>query len=300
MTGPKFSFIDYLAAKKSVDDRALNRQVWQCLAEALPAAAPDSPLRVQEVAAGIGTMLDRLLDGGMLSHAIYTALEVQPDYLAEARRRWPRWAARQGFTVNPEAENALTFRREGQSIKVILELADVFEWVTQPGPAYDVIIAHAFWDLVDIPALLPGLLARLNPGGLVWFTINFDGETIFLPEIDPVVEGEIIGRFHGVMEAQQPRSGSRAGRRLFGHLAAAGVEIIAAGSSDWVVFPTAAAYPAQEAFFLHCILDTIEATLQDSPPPGLAAWLAQRRAQIERGELVYIAHQLDFLGTVAR
>jgi hypothetical protein len=26
-----------------------------------------------------------------------------------------------------------------------------------------------------------------------------------------------------------------------------------------------------------------------------AAWLQKRRAQIERGELVYIAHQMDFL-----
>jgi hypothetical protein len=27
-------------------------------------------------------------------------------------------------------------------------------------------------------------------------------------------------------------------------------------------------------------------------------WITERHAQIERGELVYIAHQLDFLGQV--
>jgi SAM-dependent methyltransferase len=300
MIEEKFSFIDYLAAKKSVDDRALNRQVLHRLTHALPVCAPDSPLHVLEIAAGIGTMLERLVDGAILSHVVYTAIDLQPAYIAAARQRLPRWAIQQGFTVEPAAENAFVFRRKEQCVTIILETADIFEFVTRahPGPEWDLIIAHAFLDLVDIPALLPGLLARLNPAGLVYFTINFDGETIFLPEIDPAVEREIIGRFHGVMEAQQPHSGSRAGRRLFHHLAAANAPIIAAGSSDWVVFPTAAGYPAQEAFFLHCIIDTIAATLQADPPPGLALWLAQRHAQIERNELVYLAHQLDFLGTV--
>jgi hypothetical protein len=31
---------------------------------------------------------------------------------------------------------------------------------------------------------------------------------------------------------------------------------------------------------------------------ALASWLKERRAQIERGELVYIAHQMDFLARV--
>jgi hypothetical protein len=31
-------------------------------------------------------------------------------------------------------------------------------------------------------------------------------------------------------------------------------------------------------------------------PVRFEAWIAERHAQIERGELVYIAHQLDFFG----
>jgi hypothetical protein len=31
---------------------------------------------------------------------------------------------------------------------------------------------------------------------------------------------------------------------------------------------------------------------------AFADWLQKRRAQIERGELVYIAHQMDFLAKV--
>ena len=42
----------YLAAKKSVDDRALNWQVWQRLVAALPRATTEQPLRILEVGAG--------------------------------------------------------------------------------------------------------------------------------------------------------------------------------------------------------------------------------------------------------
>ena len=46
----------YLAAKWSVDDRALNWQVWQRLVAALPRATTEQPLHILEVGAGIGSM----------------------------------------------------------------------------------------------------------------------------------------------------------------------------------------------------------------------------------------------------
>ena len=59
-------------------------------------------------------------------------------------------------------------------------------------------------------------------------------------------------------------------------------------------------YAADEAYFLHCILDFFEYTLKGHvalKPGELDSWLTERRKQIERTELTYIAHQLDFLGT---
>ena len=48
-----FDFTRYLASKRTVDDRALNRQVWQTLTDAVAGElAPDRPLRVLEVGAG--------------------------------------------------------------------------------------------------------------------------------------------------------------------------------------------------------------------------------------------------------
>ena len=52
----------YLAAKTTVDDRALNQHVVAELRRLMPAGAP----RVLEVGAGLGTMVARLMDWGVV------------------------------------------------------------------------------------------------------------------------------------------------------------------------------------------------------------------------------------------
>ena len=100
------------------------------------------------------------------------------------------------------------------------------------------------------------------------------------------------------MDTRPTGGDSRAGRHLFGHLRGAGAEALAAGASDWVAHAIEGAYPADEKYFLHFILHFFEQSLMGHPALDAAAfanWLSVRRAQIERGELVYIAHQMDFL-----
>ena len=99
----------------------------------------------------------------------------------------------------------------------------------------------------------------------------------------------------------RPAGSSRTGRRLFAPLTAAGATLLAAGSSDWLVFPGPDGYPGDEAYFLHFIIHTIQQALEghpELPEAAFRAWVAQRHAQIQRQELVYIAHQLDFFGRV--
>ncbi len=96
-----YSFTRYLSAKKSVDDRALNQHVWQSLAAALPRATLDQPLQILEVGAGLGTMVERLFAGAMLTNATYTAIDMEPTLIAEARRRLSQWATAQGLQVQP-------------------------------------------------------------------------------------------------------------------------------------------------------------------------------------------------------
>jgi hypothetical protein len=97
----------------------------------------------------------------------------------------------------------------------------------------------------------------------------------------------------------RPSGQSRTGRSLFTLLPQAGGRILEAGSSDWIVFPRAGAYRPEEALLLDHILTTMAGALADHPEleaGALERWLAQRRDQRDRGELTYLAHQLDFLG----
>ncbi|HET7142739.1 MAG TPA: hypothetical protein VFI68_01860, partial [Anaerolineales bacterium] len=107
--------------------------------------------------------------------------------------------------------------------------------------------------------------------------------------------------YHASMDARTTGGDSRAGRHLFGHLRKAGAEVLAAGASDWVVHSVNGKYPADEAYFLHFILHFFEESLMGHEQlDGIefADWIKERRSQIDRGELVYIAHQMDFLAKV--
>ena len=54
-----YSLSRYLAAKKSVDDRALNWQVLAAPGSGSATSDPQQPLRILEVGAGIGSMVER-------------------------------------------------------------------------------------------------------------------------------------------------------------------------------------------------------------------------------------------------
>lgn len=276
-----YSFIRYLSAKKSVDDRSLNEQVWRSMKLALPA----SSLSVLEIGAGIGTMVERLHERQIFANPVtYTAIDTQPSNIDAAQQR---------------------LRHISGLYNLELEAIDLFDFAVreQGRRSWDLLIAHAFLDLVDLQTTLPLLFGLLNSGGFFYFTLNFDGETIFQPLIDPEYDTKITALYHRTMDERmidgRPAGHSHTGRRLFKHLTGAGGEIAAAGSSDWVVFAKNGRYAADEAYFLHFIVHTVHQALQGHPEldkPLFEAWIAQRHAQIEAGTLVYIAHQLDFFG----
>ena len=274
-----YDFPRYLAVKKTVDDRALNGHVWQTLRQNLPPQP-----HILEIGAGIGTMVERLVEQQFISSAKYVAIDNQPENIASARRRLANLPA--GFQLT-------------------LEAIELFDFIAraQGEQQWDLLIAHAFLDLMDIPATLPQLFSLLKPGGLFYFSINFDGVTTLEPAIDPALDAKIERLYHQTMDERLTdgkRSGdSRSGRHMFGYLRRAGAAVLAAGGSDWVVFASPDNYLADEKYFLQFIVETIRRALQDHPAleqKRFAEWIARRQAQIEAGELVYIAHQLDFLG----
>jgi SAM-dependent methyltransferase len=298
-------FIRYLAAKKGLDDRSLNRQVWEALVRAVRCWPDSSPLRVLEVGCGIGTMVERLLDWGLLTRAAYTGIDVEAELIRAAAERLHGYAAARQAGLTVESGGAMLFSTPVQDVRVRLEAADLFDFLDrEPGKsAWDLLVAHAFLDLIDLAATLPRLLSRLAPGGFFYFSLNFDGATTFEPVIDPDLDRQIETLYHHTMDTRRcqgrPSGSSLTGRRLFGHLKDAGARVLAAGSSDWVVFPGPDGYLGDEAYFLHFIIDTIGRALGENPELDsgrFRAWIAERHRQIEAQELLYVAHQLDVMG----
>ena len=302
---PEYSFARYLASKKSVDDRALNRRVWESLSRQLADLDAARPVQILEIGCGIGAMLERMLEWRLLNNAAYTGLDALPENIAVAARRLPEWALAHGCNVESCGPRQWELKDAGRQARAGFVAADLFDFaaIEQEHGRYDLLIAHAFLDLMDIPAALPVLFRLLRPGGLFYFTINFDGATLFDPPIDPALDDQIQALYHRTMDerltAGKPSGDSRAGRHLFTHLRQAGARLLDAGPSDWVVFPVDGRYAAGEGDFLHFIIQTVHQALAghaELDPAAFEGWARQRHAQIERGELVYIAHQLDFVG----
>jgi SAM-dependent methyltransferase len=270
------SFIRYLAAKKTVDDRALNARVWDAMVSRVGGLSP----RVIELGGGIGTMIERAAAEARLHPHSWTLIDSQRDLVEEARRR---------------LKGKVPFEVE-------LVSADVEAFLGNNVETFDLVVANAFLDLFDPSWILPRIRPLAQPAGSFLFSITFDGLTSWEPEIDPSLDGRVVELYHRTMDeritAGKPSGDSRCGRHLFTLLPRCGYRIVEAGSSDWVVYPRDGAYPADERFFLSCLLSFFEESLSARPelgPGELAGWLDARRAQLAAGDLVLIAHQLDVL-----
>lgn len=303
----EYDFSRYLAAKKSIDDRSLNAFVHQSLRAALQDSNMLKPIQILELGAGIGTMIERLETWHLLNHMDYTAVDILPENMQKARSRLASWATSRGFQTEPSSVNSLSVTHPGGQLSIQFKTSDVSEMVqrTDVQARWDWIIAHAFMDLVDLRTMIPGIVRMLRHGGLLYLTLNFDGITQFLPTISPELDAQIEALYHQSMDQRiingQPSGHSRTGRKLLALLPENGVDIVAAGPSDWIVHPTAGTYQDDDAYFLHYILETITAELQGHPEldqDQFTAWVLERHRQVELNQLVYLAHQIDVLGMV--
>lgn len=299
----EYSFPRYLNAKRTVDDRALNRLVLEALEGKAKKIQAKSRMRVLEIGMGTASMLQRLVEWGMFRNVDYVGIDSSVENVAAARKGIGEWANRWGLSM-AEDQGIIQLAGLGCDLTVQLDGIDLFDFLGELKleDGYDLLIANAFLDLIDASRVLPRLASQLKPGGLAYFSINFDGVSIFEPVIDAELDALILGLYHRSMDERRVAGhlsgSSQTGRRLFHWLAEAGYEILSAGPSDWIIYPSAHAYPADEAYFLHHILHFIEQTLSGHPQLNsgkLSEWIQTRRGQIDGGKLVFIAHQVDFL-----
>jgi SAM-dependent methyltransferase len=263
----------YLAAKRTVDDRAFDRRVRDRLLDELPATP-----RVLEAGCGTGVTVPRLVDWGVTAGS-YRGVDRDPTVVAAARESGPGGLDSHpvdgGFRVGD-----LTARFEtGDAL-------DAFD-----DERADLVVAQAFLDLVPIDAALDAFAGALGPDGLVYAPITFDGETIFQP--DHPADDAVVAAYHAAID-DAPGRDARAGRHLLDACRARDGDLLAAGASDWVVHPRDGGYPAEERRFLATILAFVEDAVAGTVPDA-DAWLRTRRRQLEAGALTYVAHGYDVL-----
>src|ERR1043165_5445808 len=88
-------FPHYLLSKQTVDDRALNKDVLNALRVHLS----PQPVSIIEVGGGIGTMLKRLIQWGILCNADYILVDALAANIVYAREWIPQWAVEAGLSV---------------------------------------------------------------------------------------------------------------------------------------------------------------------------------------------------------
>ncbi|RZV11884.1 methyltransferase family protein [Natrinema hispanicum] len=300
MTEPDhYSFRRYLDAKRTVDRRARNRRVADAFRRGLEGV--DEPVDLCEVGAGTGAMVETILEWTADTEVRYTAIDADPTLVEAATEGVADRVADRGHDPD-RSDGVLRIGRDETPFEVEFRAEDALAHLAAHKETYDVVVAQAFLDLTDVRAALETVADGLRPGGVAYFPITFDGVTSLLPPVDAELESHIERRFHRRMDTTEKVGGetgdSTAGRHLLTAVPATGGRVIAAGGSDWVVRPTDGGYEGDEAYFLHHIVDTIESALAADgtiDAGQLRAWAAARHEQIEAGELVYLAHQLDVL-----
>lgn len=306
------SFTRYLSAKRSVDDRALARSVWGTVQQKVNQR---DQIKVLELGSGIGTMVERMLDWGFFEpgkQITYTLVDEMAENSEAASERLISWASQNGYQVTHAKNQISLINSSGSSpieldidieIEIEIVTAEAFEFMQQPerAAAFDLIIANAFLDLVNLDAALRRMDPLLKNGGIYYFSINYDGVTTFEPKTEHSIDSLIENLYHQDMDKKRFNGlsvgGKHSGRILLAELIQKGYKILDVGGSDWIVYPQDQSYPQDEAYFLHFIIDTIRGALDGHPQLDADAfrnWISTRHAQIEAGELIYVTHQLDF------
>src|SRR5690349_4761535 len=148
-----YTFSHYLLSKQTVDDRALNKDVLNALRVNL---APQ-PVTIIEVGGGIGTMLKRLINWGILCTGDYILVDASESNIAYAREWIPQWAAEAGLSVEEFGPHKLRACDHARDVRISLDCADVFDFIQRNEKPADLLIAHAFLDLLPMPESLERL-----------------------------------------------------------------------------------------------------------------------------------------------
>ena len=275
--------IEYLEAKRNLDDRSMNQRVWSRFEWAACTRARESRegVRIVELGAGSGGMVERLESWGLLkamdeeATVRYEVVEPRQDFLSNLEGRLKSKNLRGGYRVfHGTAREYLESDARGSA---------------------DILLAHAVLDLVSAREASAVTAEILKPGGLLYATITFDGESFFEPEIDRNLD-EKVRRIYRESMVRDRGGETGFGRKLLVRLQEAGFLIDEAGGSDWVVVPQDGEYRPGEELVVRTVLGMVSTEMSGRIDQETGnRWSRERLAQLDRKELIFIAHQLDLL-----
>ncbi len=300
-------FAEFLDAKFDLDERSLARDVRN---ECFTRLAARARLRCLDLGSGTGAMIRRLIDADLPSGSLeFVALDRDPALLERARAALAALLTDRGFALRNAAPDDNADRIEASDgrhhVAVRFACCDADDFEPDSGERYDLVTAHTFLDLVPMRPLLERISGWLAPGGLLYATLNYDGETAFFPQYaDAELEQRLLERYDASMEERrldgQPTGGARSGRRLHTMLPQAGFEVVAYASSDWNAVPHGGRLRAADAVVLSVLLEALRRENEaHCDPERLAAWYRDRRGLLEAGRLGAIVHQIDILSVLA-
>lgn len=292
-------FADYLEAKFALDERSLNPHVRQACIEHIGASQP--LLRWLDVGTGTGAMVRRLYRDIPCPLSI-TALDQDSGLLDVASAKLKAELERDGYRI-------LTSRRgievdtSARRIAIDTACCNLLDFEPRTAGRFDLITTHALMDVVPLEATLSRFAGWLAPGGLLYATLTYDGETTLYPLYgDQSFEAALLAAYDASMERRRVQGestgGAHAGRRLHAALSRMGFDVIAYGSSDWDITPLANRYRDRDADVLRALLAFIRDEGERAPaidPASLAHWYAERSAAIDTAVLGIIVHQIDLL-----
>lgn len=295
------AFADFLQAKFALDERSLNREVRTAFLDALHSLPQ---IHCLDVGAGTCATLRRLLNSTLTTPLSLTALDRDPGLLDIARQEAAGWLHALGLEPRMKGDAIQTQGERFTAIRFATgELNDY-----RPDRLYNVITAHAFLDIAPLPEALQRFAAWLQPGGYLYASINYDGDTALLPVYDDAaLEAGLLGHYNQTMEQRrvngQATGGAYCGRRLHGLLPEYGFDILAYGSSDWNITPFRGEYRDGDAVCLKALLEMIRREGQSSGlfhPHQLDRWHQDRLRLLQLRRLGLIIHQLDLLASYHR
>lgn len=290
------SIADFLKAKFALDERSLNREVRGAFLDALHSLPQ---IQCLDVGAGTCATLRRLLHSGLTAPLSLTALDRDPGLLDIARREVESWLRALGLDPCIDAG---AIRTQGERLTAIRFAVDEVQ-DHRPDRLYNVITAHAFLDLAPLPGVLRLFAAWLQPGGYLYASSNYDGDTALAPVYeDAVFEARLLGHYNHTMERRrvdgQATGGAYCGRRLHGLLPEYGFDILVHGSSDWHIAPVLGKYCDGDSVCLKALLEMIHGEGQRSGlfcEDQLERWHDERLRLLQEQRLGLTIRQLDLL-----